>query len=88
VRGGLTKDDELFRAGTDDLQAGGKQIVDNVVDNVKTIAGSGAEVARGVRDLDGKRVVRGAKTLAKVVAVGAITVGAIRVKTPKEDDES
>jgi hypothetical protein len=62
--------------------------VDNVVDNVKTVAGSGAEVARGVRDLDGKRIARGAKTLAKVVAVGAITVGAIRVKAPKEDDES
>jgi hypothetical protein len=36
--------------------------------------------------MDGKRVLRGAKTLAKVVVVGALTVGAIRVK--KSDAEN
>ena len=34
----------------------------------------------GVKKRDGKKVVRASKTLAKIVAVGAITVGAIKVK--------
>jgi hypothetical protein len=85
VRGKLTDDEEMFHAGTDDLKAGGKQIVDNITDNVKTIAETGGEIALGVKEMDGERIARGAKTLAKIVAVGAITVGAIRVKT--RDDE-
>jgi hypothetical protein len=85
VRGKLEGDEELFRAGTGDLKTGGKQIVGNIADNVKTIAETGGEIAHGVKEMDGKRIARGAKTLAKIVAVGAITVGAVRVK--KQDDE-
>jgi hypothetical protein len=86
VRGRLTGDGELFRAGTGDLKAGGRQIVDNIADNVKTIAENGGEIVHGVREGDGRRIVRGAKTLAKIVAVSAVTVGAVRVK--KQDSET
>ncbi|MDR1572704.1 MAG: hypothetical protein LBS24_00140 [Clostridiales Family XIII bacterium] len=78
--GRLTNDAARVRAGAHDLKSGGKRIVDNLADNVKTIAENGGDVVLGIKDMDGKRVLRGAKTLAKVVVVSAVTVGAIRVK--------
>jgi hypothetical protein len=86
IVGKLTDDEALFHDGTGDLKAGGKQIAGNIVDNVKTIAESGGEIAVGVKEMDGKRITRGAKTLAKVAAVSAVTVGAVRVK--KSDDKT
>jgi hypothetical protein len=82
--GKLKSDEAQARAGVLDLKSGGRQIVGNIAENVKTIAENGGDVVLGIKDMDGKRVLRGAKTLAKVVVVGAVTVGAIRVK--KSDD--
>jgi hypothetical protein len=84
--GKLTGDEAKRRAGVRDLKDGGRQVAQNVVENVKTVAESGGELVNGIRKRDGKRVLRGAKTLAKVVVVGAVTVGAIRVK--KSDDDA
>jgi hypothetical protein len=86
IVGKLTDDEALFRDGTGDLKAGGKQVVGNIVDNVKTIAENSGEIVRGVKEMDGKRIARGAKTLAKVAVVAAVTVGVVRVK--KSDDET
>ncbi|MDR2355018.1 MAG: hypothetical protein LBE16_02365 [Clostridiales Family XIII bacterium] len=84
--GKLAGDEAQTRAGVRDLKDGGRQVVGNVVENVKTVAENGGELLNGIRERDGKRVLRGAKTLAKVVVVGAVTVGAIRVK--KSDDSA
>ncbi|MDR2132979.1 MAG: hypothetical protein LBP30_06490 [Clostridiales Family XIII bacterium] len=83
--GKITSDDERVRAGAGDLTSGGRKIAGNIVDNVKTLADCGGEIARGIGKRDGKRVLRGAKTLAKVIVVGAVTVGAIRVKKSEEE---
>jgi hypothetical protein len=86
--GKLTGDEGQTRAGADDVKVGGRQITDNIVGNVKTVAENGMDIALGIKEMDGKRVARGAKTLAKVVVVGALTVGAIRVKKSEpETDE-
>jgi hypothetical protein len=38
-----------------------------------------------VKQRDGKKILNGAKTMGKIVAVGFITVGAIKVKSHKEN---
>ena len=84
--GKLAGNEAKARAGVRDLKDGGRRVVLNVVENVKTVAENGGELVNGIREKDGKRVLRGAKTLAKVVIVSAVTVGAIRVK--KSDDDT
>jgi hypothetical protein len=86
VVGKLAKDETKVCAGVCDLKSGGRQLADSIVDNVKTVAENGGDIVSGIKERDGKRVLRGAKTLAKLVAVGALTVGAIRVK--KSDDDA
>jgi hypothetical protein len=87
VRGKIAGDEALVHSGANDLKTGGKQVVDNVVSNVKTIAESGGEIAAGVKDGDVKKIADGAKTLAKVAVVSAVTVGAVRVKRPEDGTE-
>lgn len=85
VTGKIKSDEERVEDGKSDLKNGGHQIVGNVVNNVKTIAHNSTDIVGGIKDKDPKRLAKGVKTLAKVVAVGAITVGAIKVK--KSEDE-
>ncbi|MDR1571666.1 MAG: hypothetical protein LBS32_03995 [Clostridiales Family XIII bacterium] len=87
VVGKVANDSERFEGGVGDIKEGGRQVVDNLVDNVKLVVENGGEMLAGAAKMDGKRAARGARTLAKVVAVGAITVGAIRVKKPDPDGE-
>lgn len=62
-------------------------MVGNFIHNVKTIADNSGEILEGVKEKDHKKILRGVKTLAKVAAVGAITVGAIKVKPEEEKQE-
>lgn len=71
--------------GKEDLKSAGSQVVQNFVNNVQTVVDNGGEILEGVRENDKKKIIRGAKTLAKVVAVGAITVGTIKIK-PEENE--
>ena len=69
------------------LKSAGSQVVNNFVDNVKTVVDNSGEIIDGVKEKNSKKIIRGAKTLVKVVAIGAITVGAIKIK-PEEKDEN
>ena len=71
VSGGATKNPAKTKAGLDDLKQGGKQIVNNVVTNVNYIVENRKDP----------------KQLAKIIAVGAITVGAIKMTDSKKPDE-
>jgi hypothetical protein len=86
VAGGLSGNTEKLRAGAEDIKTGGVQIASGLVDNVKTVAEHSGDILLGVRDGDGKRVARGAKTLLKVIAVSAVTVGIVRVREPKYEE--
>jgi len=74
--------------GKDDLKSAGNQVVQNFVDNIQTVVANSGEILEGVKEKDRKKVVRGAKTLVKVVAVGAITVGAIKIKPEGERENT
>jgi hypothetical protein len=61
--------------------------VSNFVDNVKAVVDNSGEIIEGVKEKDKKKFFRGVKTLAKVAVVGAITVGAIKIKQEEENEE-
>jgi hypothetical protein len=85
VSGKITKNPSRTKKGLNDLKGCGKKVVNNFVENVHYVADTGVEVARGVKAKDKNRVAKSAKKFAKWVAVGAITVGAI--KMTDSDDE-
>ncbi len=70
--------------GKDELKSAGTQVVGNFVNNVQTVIDNSGEILEGVKQKDTRKILRGAKTLAKVAAVGAITVGAIKIKPETE----
>lgn len=86
IAGGIKKSQEHIERGKADLKSGGGRIVGNYVNNFKQIAGNSGEIIKGAKDGDFKRVLKGTKTLVKIAAIGAITVGAIKVKTDDSED--
>jgi len=87
ISGKIKKSKRKVEKGKDELKSAGTQVVHNFVHNVKTIAENSGEIVEGVKEKNHKKILRGAKTLAKVAAVGAITVGAVKVK-PEEDESA
>ena len=86
VTGKVTKNQEKVDDGLGTLKEGGNKVVGNFVHNFKLVVGNSGEVLAGVKQRDLKKVSHGAKTLVKVVAVGAMTVGAIRIDEDKADE--
>ncbi len=67
------------------MKSAGRRIVGNYVNNARLIINNSGDIVKGAREKDIKKVLNGAKTLGKIVAVGAITVGAIKVDKPKDE---
>lgn len=87
ISGKIQKSSRKVEEGKGELKSAGGQVVNNFVDNVHTVVDNSGEIIEGVKEKDRKKIVRGAKTLAKVVAVGAITVGTIKVKQEEKADD-
>ena len=77
--GALRKNKKQRSRGLSDLKSGGGKVFQNWVDNFYVLKDNGGEILCGIKDRDGRRVLNGAKTLGKVAAIGAITVGAVEV---------
>lgn len=86
ISGKIQKSRRKVEKGKKELKSAGGQVVRNIVTNVRTVVDNSGEILEGVKEKDGRKIMRGAKTLAKVAAVGAITVGAIKVK-PEEPEK-
>lgn len=87
ISGKIQRSNRKVEEGKGELKSAGGQVVNNFVDNVHTVVDNSGEIIEGVKEKDRKKIVRGAKTLAKVVAVGAITVGTIKVKQEEMGDD-
>jgi hypothetical protein len=85
VVGGVSKKPKRLRQGRDDLLGAGGRIIKNYINNAKLVIENSGEIIDGVKQRDGKKILNGAKTMGKIVAVGFITVGAIKVKSHKEN---
>lgn len=86
IFGAVQKKPKRIQSGKKELKEVGMTVIDNVGNNVRTVVEQGGEIAEGIRMRDKKRVKRGVKKLVKIVAVGAVTVGAIQIKD--EDEEA
>lgn len=84
VVGSLKHKPRNIRNGKEDLFNAGGKVVDNFVTNAKTVIENSGEIIDGVREKDKRKILNGAKTLGKIVAIGTITVGAIKL-TPDDD---
>ncbi len=87
ITGKIKKKNNKVEEGKEELVSAGTQVVQNFTSNVKTVVDNSGEIVTGVKEKDTKKIVSGVKTLAKVVAVGAVTVGAIKIKPEEEPPE-
>ena len=86
ISGTLKKSSRKVEEGKDELKSAGTQVVQNFVSNVQTVVDNSGEILEGVKEKDRRKIIRGAKTLVKVAAVGAITVGTIKIKQEEQDE--
>lgn len=85
ITGKLKNDEKLKDAGVQDLKNTGEQVVDNFVGNFKLIATSGEHILLGVKNKNMGEMKGGIKSLVKVVTVGILTVGAIKIKEEEKE---
>ncbi len=85
VMGKIKKKPVFIRRGKKSVKNAGRKVVKNFVTNCKTILDSSSEMVDGVKQKDTKRIIGGAKTLGKIAAIGAITVGAVKVGSDSKD---
>lgn len=88
ISGKINKSHRKVKEGKEELVSAGTQVVDNFVGNIKTVVDNSGEIIEGVKEKNSKKILHGAKTLAKVAAVGAITVGTIKIKPEAESPDS
>mgnify|MGYP000860855979 CR=1 FL=1 len=77
-----------IRQGKKDLINAGEKVVNNFITNTKTIIDNSGEIIEGVREKDKVKIVNGAKTLGKIVAIGTITVGAIKLESNDDSTDN
>lgn len=88
--GNMLKSNTMVDGGIDDLKDGGKMLVGNWLHNAKLVLGESGGVVKGIVHRDKDAIKSGVKTIAQIAVVGALTVGAIRLKRedPEEEQES
>jgi len=84
LKGKIKHDEKLTSDGVKDLKDTGEQVVDNFVNNYKLITNSGGDILLGVKNKNLHEIKGGIKSLVKVVSVGILTVGAIKIKDDRK----
>ncbi len=85
VVGNIQDDKEQVEEGLDDLKGGGKMLVGNWIHNAKLVVGESGDIIKGVRAGDTEKIKEGVKTIGQIAVVGAMTVGAIRLKKDEKE---
>jgi hypothetical protein len=86
--GNMLKSNTMVDGGIDDLKDGGKMLVGNWLHNAKLVLGETGEIAKGLVHRDKAAIKEGVKTIGQIAVVGALTVGAIRLKQDDLDKKS
>ncbi len=87
ISGKIQKSPRKVEEGKSELKSAGSQVIQNFVNNVQTVVDNSGEILEGVKEKNRRKILRGTKTLIKVAAVGAITVGTIKIKPEETDKE-
>ena len=85
VTGGVKRNAVDISEGKQDLKDAGGQVIDNFVTNAKTMIDNSGDILDGVRTGNGRKILRGAKTLGKFAVIGAVTVGAVKLAPEKKE---
>ncbi|HZK72053.1 MAG TPA: hypothetical protein VFD03_11160 [Clostridia bacterium] len=80
VTGKIQNNENLANEGVSDIKETGHKVVNNFVGNFKLVTKSGGEILTGVKHRNLHKITGGVKSLVKVVSVGVLTVGAIKIK--------
>lgn len=83
--GNVLKSNTLVDEGIYDLKDGGKMLVGNWLHNAKLVLTESNGVAKGIIHRDKNAITGGIKTIGQLAIVGALTVGAIRLKEDEEE---
>ncbi len=78
--GNMIKSNTIVDEGIEDLKDGGKMLVGNWIHNAKLVLGESGSIAKGIIHRDKDAIKNGAKTIGQIAVVGALTVGAIKLK--------
>lgn len=62
-------------------------LVGNWIHNAKLVLGESGEIAKGIVHRDKDAIKGGIKTIGQIAVVGALTVGAIRLKQDNPNDD-
>jgi hypothetical protein len=85
ISGKIKKDQKKVGEGIEDIKDSGGAIVGNIINSTMTVINNSGEVVDGIKKRDGKKIIRGAKSLAKYAAVSTITVGSMKIKQSEDD---
>ena len=86
--GGMITDDQTrLEDGLSEMKGAGGQVVGNFVGNLNMVKESGVEILHSVKNRDLKQATKGARRLVKMISVGAIAVGPIKIKEEQEEEE-
>jgi hypothetical protein len=80
ISGKIKKDQKKVDEGIEDIKESGGAIVGNIIINTKNVIDNSGEVVSGIKHKDGRKILRGVKSLAKYAAVSTITVGSMKIK--------
>ena len=83
--GNILKSNTLVDEGIYDLKDGGKMLLGNWLHNAKLVLTESEVIAKGIVHRDKHAVSGGIKTIGQIALVGALTVGAIRLKEDEEE---
>lgn len=71
--------------GIEDIKESGGAIVGNIIINTKNVIDNSGEVISGIKQKDGRKIIKGVKSLAKYAAVSTITVGSMQIKQSEDE---
>ncbi|MDD2190780.1 MAG: hypothetical protein PHS11_07955 [Eubacteriales bacterium] len=86
ISGKIKKNQKKIDEGMGDIKDSGGAIVGNIITSTKTVIDNSGEIVSGIKQRDGRKIVKGAKSLAKYAAVSTITVGSLKIKQSEDDD--
>ena len=86
ISGKIKKDQKKVDEGIEDIKESGGAIVGNIIINTKNVIDNSGEVVSGIKHKDGRKILRGVKSLAKYAAVSTITVGSMKIKQSDDPD--
>ena len=87
VRGVATSDKAKVTDGVLDIGGAANTVAKSIGDGIKCMAEDGITIVKGTLEGDKDKIKSGARSLAKTVIIGALTIGVVEIKPQLEDSD-